>query len=179
MLRDYLAMGAVVAFVILSFGHNQVWAVSSASPGKFTAATSVSGISLDPQVVTTTTVELAKGKSKRILMVDGQVQVMFLASSYVSIEATVNGVALEPTPGPNYFHVATDTGNPASMMAFHFWIDLDAAEAAAPGTIKGQPLTIAVTHVVLTKPSNSECTFAGICPGAHLKVSLSAQQVKK
>lgn len=89
-------------------------------------------------------VELAKAKKKRALMID--LTMVSNDEGPVTISA---GVIVNNNPAlalrPNSAVVGNcSTGEFACTVSGHWWLDLDAAEEAFPGTVLNEPITIDV-----------------------------------
>lgn len=94
---------------------------------------------------------LKKGQKKRVVVVEATMisGVVGPLPMVLSMAATLNGVLMEPLGNP--WGVATDCGGtgmtPLPVMAnctlsATFWLDLDQAETASPGTFIGKPLIV-------------------------------------
>jgi len=94
---------------------------------------------------------LKKGQKKKVIVVEATM-ISGIAGPLpmvLSMAATLNGVLMEPTGNP--FGVATDCGGtgmtPLPVMfnctlSATFWLDLNQAETANPGTFIGKPLIV-------------------------------------
>ncbi|HYC55500.1 MAG TPA: hypothetical protein VEL28_11260 [Candidatus Binatia bacterium] len=108
---------------------------------------------------------ISKGKTKRVLRIDATLTLgIFNLGDQATATINVNGVSLGSAVG--HCHGAsllecTVTGT--------FWLDLDAAELADPGSVKGAPLNVTMTGA----SSNSSDV------GEFYTASFSAQMVKK
>lgn len=130
----------------------------AASNGKTTAHLTASGIPLGPIEAPMGQVTIAKGLKKRIL----QAEVVVVANVFAdSLAATldVNGVTVEPDPA-NIQRLTIC--NPSYINCTHaarFWADLDALEAASPGTFINQPLVITAHASTGTGSGNGNVTI--------------------
>jgi len=126
-------------------------------PNKARHVSTVGPIALPAGVgvlLTTPGATLKKGIKKKVIVVEATMTsggVAVLAPMVLSMFATLNGVTMEPTGAP--LGTVTDCGgtglSPLPVMfgctlSATFWLDLDQAEAASPGTFKGMPLTVAL-----------------------------------
>lgn len=141
-----------------------VFADATSSPGKASAYTSISGVAIplggSPNQAT---VQILKGKKKRVLEVDVTVILNTpLATNAIGITATVNGVAMEP--GFQIEHVCSASYLGCTAQAL-YWIDLDTAEASNPGMFINVPLDVTASVV------------AGVVSSGQ--VSVRARLVKK
>ena len=129
-----------VLLVVLAFGATP--ASGQSSTGKQAAFASATGITLNDGntgVAPLLTVELLKGKKKSAVAVEGALQVDISQPSLPSLEVHVNGVSAN---GPA---VSTDCKFVAVQrctLAGTWWLDLDVAEAASPGSFVGKLLTV-------------------------------------
>jgi hypothetical protein len=98
--------------------------------------------------------QIAKGKKKRVLTVQAMMTNGASAPSVLpivlSLQPLANGVAMEPTSGGGAQGAVVDCGfstppTAACTVTGHWWLDLDAAELAHPGTFIGKPLEITLT----------------------------------
>lgn len=141
----------VVAVALLLSATSTVRADAVASPGKFTAAISVSLPDLNTG--TPVSVQLLKGKRKRLLVINGVVALappgpLVTCAAYVS----VNGVSAEPSNGG--YPLADLT----SYLSAQWWFDLDAAEQANPGQFINTPLNVAVIPQCGSQPGSVSIT---------------------
>src|SRR5262249_15094639 len=122
-------------------------ATGTTSPGKTSVHVSVTGapFNLTPSSNRITLAgTIAKGKKKEVLTIDAMAQTERTASATNEIELTltVNGFAVEPARTLSDNRTCSLCG-----LAGHWWLDLDAAEAAHPGMFIGQPLDIQLIAV--------------------------------
>jgi hypothetical protein len=100
----------------------------------------------------------AKGQKKRVIAVDATITSSALAPGapmVIGMGATVNGAPMEPTAVPFPTQYVADCGGtalfppqpPHFACTLHgtFWLDIDTAEAASPGTFVNMPLTVSLT----------------------------------
>lgn len=124
-----------------------------ASPGKDAAYSSVSGVSLTSGTgpVPAATVQILKGKKKRVLEVDiTGIVTTSVAGQAMGVIARLNGLSLfEPNFGNFQVEHGCVVGTNCTVQG-RFWLDLDAAEAANPGMIIGQPLNVEVQQAVIS-----------------------------
>jgi hypothetical protein len=102
-------------------------------------------------LLTTPGATLAKGAKKKVIVVEATMTsgIPGPLPMVLSMLADVNGVLMEPTGNP--LGVVTDCGGTAlgplplmfgCTLSATFWLDLDQAETASPGTFIGMPLTV-------------------------------------
>jgi hypothetical protein len=172
MMRRDVTVGIIVAF--LAFATAPAHADGTSSPGKFAAAQSVTGFVYDPPATEQLTVQLLKGKRKRLLFVTGRAATAGAPNTSVLLGASLNSVPMEPQGGLTAPVCRPVSGSSCSVEAT-WWVDLDAAELAAPGSIINQPLTVVLTVGI----GSTTCVSPGNCPGATMDASVTVQQVKK
>jgi len=96
--------------------------------------------------VVITSAALDKGRPHSCLVVEASLTNVGAATPRVELmQATVNGIALAPDVAP----ILNCPKQPCSLTS-HFWLDLDAAEAASPGLLINKPLAIALNVSELT-----------------------------
>jgi len=135
---------AAVVSVLVSAG--AAHAYSTTSPAKETFHASAIAVAVPFQ---TDTVVLSgvieRGKARRLLIVEALVGSVAPGESGL-FRPNVNGVALQPTDDFGNgagMSVVCPTGQPIGCTGgAHWWLDLDAAEAANPGTIINKPLNV-------------------------------------
>lgn len=106
-------------------------------------------------LLTTPGATLAKGKKKRVIVVEATMTsgIPGPLPMVLTMSATLNGVAMEPTGNP--VGIITECGGTGlspwlggpffgCTLSGTFWLDLDQAETASPGTFIGMPLTVAL-----------------------------------
>lgn len=125
---------------MLSFPGAQAFA-DFTGPGKNAAYASADGGSLPAAGAAVAATSITAGKSKRVLEIQGT----FMATNPVgmlspAVWVEVNGVAVPPTDDFSNALAAYCQYN--CTVSGTWWLDLDAAEAAAPGTIYNQPLQV-------------------------------------
>lgn len=104
-------------------------------------------------LLTTPGATLAKGKKKKVIVVEATMTsgIPGPLPMVLTMWASLNGVAMEPTGNP--VGIMTDCGGTAlspwlggplfgCTLSGTFWLDLDQAEAASPGTFINMPLTV-------------------------------------
>ncbi len=140
-------------------------AVASAAPassatvsGKEAAAASAAAIALPAAPAPVVGATIARGKRKRLLVVHATIQEIGIYSpgDTMTMYPTVNGLGFEPdSVHPENTQVWKGCKNPYSgadgsgdypVCGFTgtWWLDLDAAEAANPGALVGQPLAVSL-----------------------------------
>ena len=100
----------------------------------------------------------AKGQKKRVIVVDATISTSVFApgaAMVIGMGADVNGTFMEPTAAPFPVQYVVDCGGTAlsgpQPVAFActihgtFWLDIDTAEAATPGSFVNVPLTVTLT----------------------------------
>ena len=159
------AVGACLALLIAA--PSGLADISTSGLGKNTAMASLTTTPL-PKFSdaacpgTVLTAYIAKGIAHRLLAVESTIAATGNQSMPLSFSGTVhvNGVRMEPTD-PGFVNTFGNTDYaPEHLLAVcsglcstnaSTWLDLDAAEAAHPGTFIGKPLAIAL----------EACSFAG------------------
>lgn len=148
--RDCLVVTVVAALLagVVSGGASRASAASP-SPGKTSAfASSDFGGTGDIPFAFTTllSASIAKGKSKSVLVINGMLSSgSSLATSTFYLRVSVNGVWAEPQTFGTVSLIAQGCGVGGSRMCTltgTWWLDLDAAELANPGSFKGKPLEV-------------------------------------
>jgi hypothetical protein len=103
-------------------------------------------------LLTTPGTTLAKGAKKKVIVVEATMTsggIAPVAPMVLSMFATLNGVKMEPTGA--VLGAVADCGGTAlgplppmfgCTLSATFWLDLDQAETASPGTFIGLPLTV-------------------------------------
>lgn len=140
----------------------------STSPGKSAAYAALSGVSLTTSDLNVLSVQIEKGKKKRVLEVaiTAIVQGATSDGNVVGVRPLVNGLAiLEPGSGHQFMHACSSSYINCTTVG-RFWLDLDAAEAANPGLFINQPLNIDAYALLGTGTAN-------------VRISLEAQLIKK
>ena len=142
-----LAIAACVAARAPAF------ADAASGPGKEAAYSSLSGVALTSSTgaVPAAGVQILKGKKKRVLEVDvtGIVPAS-VAGQAMGVIARLNGLSVfEPNSGNFQVEHGCVPGTNCTVQG-RFWVDLDAAEAAYPGLIIGQPLNVEIQQAVIT-----------------------------
>jgi hypothetical protein len=110
--------------------------------GKHAAFAAVTGITLNDGntgVGTLLQVVLPKGRKKSVLAIEAAMQVDVSQESLPSLEVKVNGMSAN---GPAVSVDCKFVGVERCPLAGSWWLDLDAAEAASPGTFVKKPLTV-------------------------------------
>ena len=119
---------------------------ATTSPGKTSVYATEENVALSGATVVAVSVVLQKGKKKRVLEVEGRLDKASIDGEPLVARVTVNGVRMEP-PDPFFASLSArasqscGSGLVCSMVGT-WWLDLDAAEAANPGTFIGEPLLI-------------------------------------
>jgi hypothetical protein len=110
---------------------------------------------------------IKKGQKKRVVAVEAAMQMDVSVPSLPSLSVQVNGVAAN---GPTVTIDCKFTNTNRCPLAGSWWLDLDQAEAAHPGTFIGKPLTIQLLagNDTVAPPTN---------PSAN--VTMTARLVKK
>ena len=145
--------------------HGSVLADATSSPGKFAAYSSLSGVSIPGAGATVATVQISKGRKKRVLEVDVTAIDPSSVTEVIGIRATANGLAMEPTTFLQVEHSRDSVYNNFTAHAL-YWLDVDTAEAANPGMFVNVPINV---DVVL---------YSGSTPSTG-NVSVRARLVKK
>jgi len=159
-------LNTLIGCTLILVGGLPAWADSTSSPGKSAAYTSLSGVGITTAEAEVATVTILKGKKKRVLEVEGTAIESTNVVTAMGAKAYVNGVPMEPN-GTNYqVHETCSASVINCTVTGHWWLDLDAAEAANPGLFINQPLIV---------------SFAALTAGANGTgvVSLRAKLVKK
>lgn len=142
---------------------------ASTSPGKNAvyASTTATLIANAPATVVTATIE--KGKKKRVLAIDTAATSTGNANGFLSVVPIVNGLRIaEPTNAGTAVAAVAECFSTCTSTS-HFWLDLDAAEAAHPGVFIKQPLVVEL-----------EATWtSGNTPSLPVAASLGARLQKK
>jgi hypothetical protein len=141
---------------------------ASVSPGKASVWTTQTGVLDMGGNFPTVTAQILKGKAKSVLEIHVDVSITGNPSmGAVFAVPNVNG-GMPPSPN-SLFQQCSATSTEICTVSGVFWLDLDAAEAASPGTIVGQPLNINL--------QGGNWTFGGA--GAVTTVTLTARMIKK
>ena len=143
-----MRLGSVIGALLVVAMHvgGTVRADSTTSPGNenFHASTKAVAVPVGSAAVLLSGV-IQKGKARRVLIVEAFVGSL-AAGENGKFRPRVNGVFLEPTDdfgNGNFMGI-----NCPSSATFgcsgeaHWWLDLDAAEAAHPGAFVNQPLNV-------------------------------------
>ena len=139
-----MVLGATLLSVLVAGG--AAHADSTTSPGKenFHASTIAVAVPFQTDTVVLSGV-IERGRTKRTLIVEAFVGSLAPGESGL-FRPRVNGVALEPTDdfgtGVSMSVICPDGQLIGCSGSAHWWLDLDAAEAAHPGEIINQPLNI-------------------------------------
>lgn len=140
------AMVLGAAFLSVLLIGEAAHADSTTSPGKenFHASTIAVAVPFQTDTVVLSGV-IERGRTKRILIVEASVGSVAPGETGL-FRPQVNGVAFEPTDDVGNgtgMSVICPAGQPFGCTgSSHWWLDLDAAEAAHPGTIINQPLNV-------------------------------------
>ena len=139
---------------------------ATSSPGKNAAAASAVNLSVT-NVSSPITVQLTKGRTKRLLVVHGVISgYASTPGTMLSLAVQVNGVDSEPNDH-NYAQIVQDGCHGFCTISGTWWLDLDAMELAHPGQFINVPLDVSLRAQ----------TWLGNLDGA--KVSVTATLVKK
>jgi hypothetical protein len=111
---------------------------ASTSPGKNSAFESGTINPLGSGLPTLLTATIAKGKKKKVLAIEASLVTSSGAVGTLELAAEVNGVA----PEGQSVNQACTAGTQHCTLVGTWWLDLDAAEAANPGTFLKQPLDV-------------------------------------
>jgi hypothetical protein len=136
-------MISLVVTVTLVGPSGQASADADTSPGRSAVFASATGVPLLPVVTELLSATIAQGKRKRILTIDA----MLVADDpgIPAFQVLVNGVPPEPSDGSNaYFVAECPTSGFGCLASATFWLDLDAADATAPGTFIRQPIVVTI-----------------------------------
>ena len=114
---------------------------------------------------------ISKGKRGRVLQLAASLSVAGdPAVSSIYLQPFVNGTSFNPLQGLSYYTGQCDTAAATDCtISITAWLDLDAAEAAHPGTFIGKPLSIGVYGGA----------FAFGVSGLAYRTSFAAELVKK
>lgn len=153
-------ISTLILAALLALAPLHALADAISSPGKTTAAVSQSGVL---NTAPTLSVQIVKGKKKRLLIVTGTVST-FASAGTISAEVVVNGISLEPIEGGTNV-VAQRCAGAACSLEGTWWLDVDAAESANPGMFYNVPLDVVMT-------ANASTATTG-------RASLTATLVKK
>lgn len=142
------------------------------SPGRESAFASSADVSPLPNPDPSNpllSVTIEKGKRRRVLVIEATVEDRSAASILLRIGPSVNGLGVQ---GPS----ASENCDPATGVTVCtatgvWWLDLDAAEAASPGTYINQPLIVKLV-------GGDVITADGPGPGPY-GASLVVRMVKK
>ena len=143
-----IATVGITCATCVSLGH-----AASTSPGKTTVFVSATSLPLPAASVALLSGQIVKGKKKRVLTVQAMITTGASAPLALpivfSLQPLVNGVAMEPTTS-NAQGAVVDCGfntppTAACTLSGHWWLDLDTAELAHPGTFIGKLLEITLT----------------------------------
>jgi hypothetical protein len=136
--------------LVLSLSATGLANADSTSPGKNSVFVSAAGVPLT-SFATTLTGTIQKGRRKTVLAIETMYSD---AGSYptpavdrvLGTIVTVNGVQAQPNPQSNWQYLVDcgffNTAPVACAVAGTFWLDIDAAELANPGSFVGQPLVV-------------------------------------
>lgn len=111
---------------------------ASTSPGKNSAFESGTINPLGSGFPTLLTATIAKGKKKKVLAIEASLASGSGALGVLELSVEVNGVAVE---GP-IVNQSCAVGVQHCTVVGTWWLDVDAAEAASPGTFVKQPLAV-------------------------------------
>ncbi len=100
---------------------------------------------------------LAKGSSRTQLRIETIFEWFSLVGGgTATVHAAVNGIPVQSGIfGGTQWETERCAASAFCLRTASFWLDLDAAEAANPGTFLGQPLTITVEGQSLGQPGDS------------------------
>lgn len=145
---------ALIATLTVASGTAQ--AAASATPGKNSAYATVSGLSFSTPAIQPVSVEILKGKKKTVLEIDLTVSAFLSTGDLLEVGVLVNNsLALPLEPETGYYTIEKcPSFSTICTVNAHYWLDLDAAELAAPGTIIGQPLTVRATMLATPATAN-------------------------
>jgi hypothetical protein len=163
MIRTFYGKSSLTLAVTLSLLFStvgQAAVVKSAEPGKRSVFVSEeAGVTDGFGGIVELTGTIAKA-GKGILAVEGIISIYSDAAAGTTgiyQQLLINGNSLASfthpfsVPGPE---VNCGSGNDQCTITASYWVDLDAAEAANPGSVKGQPLVITLRGGVLSGPGN-------------------------
>lgn len=138
------------------------------SPGKTSVSSSESSTLNMSGNVTGLMGTISKGAKKRILQFTATLSIVDdMTVPAISLFPTVNGFIVTGT-SQNYQKCDTSEASNCTLTAV-YWLDLDAAELAHPGTYIGQPLNIGIF--------GGSASFTG--SGLNYNLSFNATMVKK
>ncbi len=138
MMSGNIALGSVLLGLMLLLPF-PARSDSASSPGKSAVAMSQTGVNLGV-VPTTLSVQIAKGKKKRLLVVTGTAHAENFSGELFS-DVTANGILMEPTNGID--NVLKTACADACTLTGTWWLDLDTAELANPGALVNVPINVA------------------------------------
>lgn len=149
-MQNRVIVVAVLAGLI-AFAPHAVRADGTTSPGKKAVyvdqtGETVSTVSAALTPALTATIE--KGKKKTVLEIDLTITDIVRTSMGMGVAPFVNGFSdvVLPHPGTNIQNFVLTTCDASTWVKCttngHFWVDIDAAEAAHAGMFVGQPLVI-------------------------------------
>jgi len=160
--RAVVASLALLGLVALAPVPARADAVSS--PGKVTAVRSAVGLSVDSSPLATT-VQLVKGKRRYLLVVTGVLSGYApTPGTYIGLGATVNGFDFEPFDGNQsriHQQCAGVSGGFCTVSGTWF-VDLDAMEAAHPGTFVNLPLSVSLHSQALGSLNQGKVTLTAM-----------------
>ncbi len=126
------------------------------SPGKIAAYASTTSAQIK-DFDTILSASLKRGKRHRVVEVDFSVTVPTAPSNgSLSGVAVVNGLTiLEPSKLETTITAVETCSTPLipCLLNGHFWLDLDAAEAAHPGVFMGKPIVVEVQAQFVVNPT--------------------------
>ena len=166
-----LVLAAAAAFIGIGLGIPRAHADGTVS-GRNTAAAAITDQTplgnwpTDPLNDALLTATVQRGRSGRILFIHGSLDYNGTDGFVIGVLPTVNGWGVEPFARS----VAYCTDQVCDTASGSWWLDLDAAEAAHPGTFIGQPLVVRLLGGEISSSVDSNGVW---------NASLSAQMQKK
>ncbi|MGH7790495.1 MAG: hypothetical protein ACRERC_26780 [Candidatus Binatia bacterium] len=143
--KQILSLSLAALFCLAA--NRPAFADAISSPGKASAYVSTSGVSIPLFAAIGASVQILKGKKKRVLEVDITVIDPSSVVDVIGIRASVNGLfIMEPTTTYQVEH-ACDTAYVSCTAHGVYWLDLDTAEASFPGQFINVPLNIDATVI--------------------------------
>lgn len=164
-----IIVGGVLAVVGLALSAGPAMATGDTCPApctkppKFMRAVSVSAIPTPPIGTPLIVTSLKQGAKKRALLVSGMLTTGGFgnpAPDAYHLDLMVNGVFVGEPTLVNPLGVPTDCGTSIAVPDFEctinaqWWVDMDAAEIAFPGTFIGVPLTVSLLGGSLSGSGN-------------------------
>lgn len=142
-MKNLWTIGTAVALLLTSAPG--AGADATTSPGKNSVMVSSSGLTVGGTLVTLASGTIAKAKPKTVVEVDLTMTDVGNFSYGIGLALVVNGFTNIAQPQVVYGYQFTQcdaSGYYNCTASAHFWLDVDAAELAHPGMIRGLPLVL-------------------------------------